>query len=305
MPLKEQTNKENHMENFIVKGHNGLELFCTKYANVKNPKAVILIIHGMMEHSGRYVNFAKMLESNGFLVVTSDNRGHGKTMKSKEFFGHGEGDIYGETIKDQMQIIKYIQENFPSLPIYLFGHSYGSMLSQKLLQIAPVDKIVLCGTNYGNNISYVAGKCLAKVFKVFGKDKAPGKLFERMSLDSWGKPFEKGNWLTRDEAIFDAYKADPFCNGSFPNSFYRSLFSNMTKVNKGIKDIEKHKKILLIVGDKDPVSSGGKLVKKLHKQYLKHGVDAKLIVYDGARHELINELNKETVYKDVLEFYNN
>ena len=78
----------------------------------------------------------------------------------------------------------------------------------------------------------------------------------------------------------------------------------MTRVNKGIKHINKNVKILLIVGDKDPVSSGGKLVKKLYKKYIKNGLNATIKVYPGARHELINETNKEYVYKDIIDFYN-
>lgn len=293
------------MKNFYVNGYNDLKLFCTKYDQVSNPKAVVLIIHGMREHSGRYVEFAKMLNNNGYIVVTSDNRGHGKTMLSKELFGHGDGDIYAETIQDQLKIIEYIKQHYPNLPLYLFGHSYGSMLSQKLLQVSPdISKIILCGTNYGKDISYVAGKVVAKILKAFGQDKKPAKFFESISLDGWGKNFENGNWLTRDTEIFKAYKADPFCNGSFPVSFYRSLFTNMTKVNKGIKNIEKNKEILLIVGDKDPVSAGGKNVKKLYNEYIKKGVNAKIIVYKDARHELINELNKKEVFEDTLEFYN-
>lgn len=293
------------MKNFYVTGYNGLQLYCTEYANVQNPKAVVLVIHGMREHSGRYVEFAKTLNKAGFIVITSDSRGHGKTMKDKSEFGFGEKDIYAESVQDQLNIIEHIKQTYPTMPIYLFGHSYGSMLSQKILQVSPdLQKIILCGTNYGNNISYASGKIVSNIFKFFGQDKKPAKFFENISLDGWGKKFEHSNWLSRDNEVFFKYKEDPFCNGSFPISFYRSLFTNMTRVNKGIKDIDKNKKILLIVGSKDPVSNGGKLVEKLHKTYQKHGINSKLIIYPDARHELINETNKKEVYKDILEFVN-
>ena len=168
-----------------------------------------------------------------------------------------------------------------------------------------IKKAILCGTSYGNNFSYVSGKIVAGILKVFGQNKKRATLIENMSLKAWGKGFENGNWLSRDNAVLEKYNADPLCGGSFPISFYRSLFNNMTRVNKGIKHINKNIKILLIVGDKDPVSSGGKLVKKLYKKYIQNGLTATIKLYPGARHELINETNKEYVYKDIIDFYNN
>lgn len=294
------------MKSFYINGYNNLQLFCTEYSNVNNPKAVILVLHGMQEHSGRYVEFANNLNAAGYIVVTSDSRGHGKTIKDKSEYGFGDKDIYAESIQDQLKIIEYIKSTHPTLPIYLFGHSYGSMLSQKLIQISPdIKKAILCGTSYGNNFSYVSGKIVAGILKVFGQDKKRATLIENMSLKAWGKGFENGNWLSRDNAVLEKYNADPLCGGSFPISFYRSLFNNMTRVNKGIKYINKNIKILLIVGDKDPVSSGGKLVKKLYKKYIQNGLNANIKLYPGARHELINETNKDEVYKDIIEFFNN
>ncbi len=292
------------MENFIVDGYNNLKLFCTKY-EIQNAKAVVLVIHGMQEHSGRYIHFAKFLNQNGYNVITSDSRGHGKTMRSKDDYGCGEKDIFSESIFDQLQIIEYIKKTYPNLPIYLFGHSYGSFLSQKLVQVSPdIQKAILCGTTFGNNFSYKAGLFLANILKFFGKENSKATSIEKMSLSTWGKKFENGNWLSRDNQVFEAYKNDPLCGGSFPISFYRSLFKNMTKVNKGIKQISPNKKILLIVGESDPVGSNAKLVRKLYKTYTKNGINASLITYPDARHELINEINKDQVYNDILNFYN-
>lgn len=294
------------MKHLLINGFHNLPLYCTIYSKVESPKAVILIIHGMQEHSGRYKKFAEMLNQNGYIVVTSDSRGHGKTMKSTADYGKGEKDIYLESVNDQLQIIEYIKAHILNLPIYLFGHSYGSMISQKLLQVSKdISKIVLCGTTCGTNASFIAGKLLANVLSFFGQSNKSASAIEKMSLKKWGKSFENQNWLSRDDKVFAEYNCDVLCGGSFPISFYKSLFSNMTKVNKNIKTIEPNKKILLIVGSEDPVGNKSKLVTKLYKKYKKANVDAQLIVYDGARHELINEINKSQVYNDILNFYNN
>ena len=291
------------MRNFIVKGYNGLDLHCAEYT-CSNPTAVVLLVHGMQEHSGRYKEFAEALCKNGFNVVTSDLRGHGKTAVAEDKQGYGEKDIYEETIKDQLMIVGYIKRTYPDLPLYYFGHSYGSMLGQKMIQVCPdIKKAVLQGTSYGNNASYEFGKVLASVLCFFGAKNAKATVIERAGFKSWGKPFG-GNWFSRDDKVFEDYTNDKYCGKSFPVSFYKSLFCNMTKVNKGIKNINKDTKILLTCGSDDPVGAQSKLVRKLHKLYLKHNLDARLIVYDGARHELHNETNKEEVVHDICDFYN-
>ena len=193
------------MKEFIVKGYNNLDLHCTEYI-AKNPKAVVLVVHGMQEHSGRYQEFAQKLCENGYNVVASDLRGHGKTAESEEKQGYGEKDIYDETIKDQLMIVAHIKHTFPDLPLYYFGHSYGSMLGQKMIQVCPdIKKAVLQGTSYGNNISYKFGKILASVLCFFGAKNKKATAIENASLKSWGKPFG-GNWLSRDDKIFEEYK---------------------------------------------------------------------------------------------------
>lgn len=290
------------MENFKVLGYNNLNLFCTKY-DVPNPKAVVIIIHGMQEHSGRYIDFAQFLNAQNYTIITSDSRGHGKTMVDKTMYGHGEKDIFTESIQDQLKIIEYVKINYPSLPIYLFGHSYGSFLSQRLIQVSPaISKVVLCGTTYGNNFSYKAGLSLASILTLFGKENSKASTIEKMSLSTWGAKFKNGNWLSRDDKVFEEYQQDPLCGGSFPISFYKSLFKNMIKINNGIKLIGPNKKILLIVGECDPVGNNSKLVKKLYKTYIKNGINAQLIAYPNARHELLNEINKHQVYNDILDF---
>lgn len=292
------------MRHFNLTSFDGLELYCTRY-DAENPQAVIMLVHGMREHSGRYQEFAETLAQNGFSVVTSDNRGHGKTMKDKATeYGFGKhGDIYGETIKDQLVILDYVKREFPNLPIYLFGHSYGSMLSQTLVQICPeFEKVVLQGSTCGDNKAYKFGKFVAHVLKFFGQDNKPGRVFENAGMKKWNKE-GGGNWLSRDPQVYEEYLADDLCHGAFPISFYRSLMEHMTQVNKGIGSIRPNQKILLLCGSRDPVGEYGKQVYRLYQKYVDAGVDAKLIIYGGAKHELHHETNKDEVIDDLLEFY--
>lgn len=290
-------------KNLKILGFNDLELNTYVYDNVENPKAVVIIIHGMQEHCLRYKNFAQYLNKNGYIAIASDLRGHGHTAISKEYLGYGEKDIFTETLTDQLNIINYANQTY-NLPIYLFGHSYGSMLSQVLIQLTPlVEKCVLCGTANGSSGIMKLGNFVVNLLKPFKKETSKGGTIEKLCIKSYGKGFERGNWLTRDEKVFDEYLKDEYCGGSFPFSFYRSMINNMHNANKGIQKIGS-KKVFLIAGDNDPVGSKGKQVKQLYKLYLKNNIDAKMKLYKGARHELLNETNKDEVYKDVVDFYN-
>lgn len=286
-----------------VEGYHHLKLHTYVYDNVENPKAIVLIVHGMMEHAGRYYNFAKFLNENGYIVIANDLRGHGHSAIDKKY-GYGEKDIFFESVQDEIIILEKIKDAY-ELPVYLFGHSYGSMLSQAIIQNTNVvEKCVLCGTANGSSAIMKSGSGLAKFLSFFKNEKSDGGFIEKMCIKNYGKKFEHHNWLTRDDAVFEAYCKDEFCGGSFPFSFYKSMLSNMSKMNSGVNKIGR-KKVFIIAGACDPVGSKGKQIISLNKYYLKNNIDSRCKIYPDCRHELLNELNKEEVYNDILEFYNN
>lgn len=303
-PTKKVTEKKVAIPiNVKIWGFNQLVLNTNLYEEVENAKAVVLVVHGMMEHSGRYDEFAKFLNKNGYVVITSDLRGHGLTAPNKESLGFGEKDIFKETLIDLQGLVHFAKERY-NLPIYLFGHSYGSLLSQRLIQICPdIEKCVLCGTTNGSAAIMKLGGFVCSLLSPFKNKHSSGGMIEKMCIKSYGKKFENGNWLTRDEKVFEEYQKDPYCGGSFPFSFYKSMIKNCNKNNNEIHKIGK-KKIFLIAGSADPLSSGGKQVEKLHKIYLDRNIDSKLKIYKDARHELLNEINKVEVWQDVIKFYN-
>lgn len=308
-PAKEETasqkkvrNKENY-DILEVEGYHHLKLYTYVYDNVKNAKAIVLIVHGMMEHAGRYKDFAKFLNDNGYIVIANDLRGHGHSAVDKKF-GYGERDIFAESVQDEIIILEKIKDAY-ELPVYLFGHSYGSMLSQAIIQNTNVvEKCVLCGTANGSSGIMKSGSGLAKFLNFFKNENSGGGFIEKMCIKNYGKKFDNHNWLTRDNAVFEEYCRDEFCGGTFPFSFYKSMLTNMSKMNSGVNRIGR-KKIFLIAGALDPVGSKGKQIKSLNNFYLKNNVDSRMKIYDECRHELLNELNKEEIYNDILDFYDN
>lgn len=296
------TSKEKPFVETKIAGFHDLPLATYVFDKVENPKATVVIIHGMMEHGSRYAEFAKYLNNRGFVVVITDLRGHGKTMRSKDEYGKGEKDIFSETIEDQLNVISFAKEKY-DLPIYVFGHSYGSMLTQRLVQLCPaVEKAVLCGTADGGYFLFsLANTLLTIVYPFVNKNKRAG-IAEKLCIKGYAKKFENGNWFTRDEKEFEKYLSDDLCGGNFPFSFYKSLLKNLCKNNKNIDRIG-NKKIFLIAGSEDPVGFRTKAVVSLYKKYLRSNVDAKIKIYEGARHELYNETNKKEVFKDVADFF--
>lgn len=292
------------MKNMKIKGFNNLELNAYLFEPETKPKAVVQIIHGMQEHGGRYQSFAEFLCKNDFAVFVSDLRGHGKSLIGENKFGFGEKDIFSEIIEDQKIISNFLKEKFDA-PLYVFGHSFGSFITQKFMQVCSIpEKFVVCGSSFGGNALYKFAKILADTMVLFGKKDKSAKIIENMSLNAYGKKFQNGNWLSRDEENFKKYQSDPLCGASFPFSFYKSMFANLMKLNKGIKNIPENKKIFLIVGDNDPVGNNSKDVLKLFKFYQKYNKNVKIKIYENARHELLNETNKDEVYADVLNFLN-
>lgn len=287
-----------------VEGYHNLSLYTYVFDYVKNPKAVVIVIHGMQEHAGRYQDFARFLNQNGYIVIMNDLRGHGHTMPSKAKYGFGEKDIFVETLQDELILIEKAKEAY-NLPIYLFGHSYGSMISQGLIKSTDIiEKCVLCGTANGSSFIMRLGAVAASVLSIFKKSSSKSGYIEKKCISSYGKKFDDGNWFTRDSGEFQKYKEDELCGGTFPFSFYHSMLTNMRKQNKNIEKIGK-KKVFIICGDKDPVGNCGKQIKSLNKLYLKNKIDSKFKIYKDCRHELLNELNKQDVYADVLNFFEN
>lgn len=289
------------MKRAEVMGYKGNPLVGYFYENVKNPKAVVQIFHGMQEHSKRYEDFAKFLNSKGYIVFVSDLRGHGENVKDVELQGHSDGDIFEETVNDQIIISNTLKEKY-KLPLYVVGHSFGSFVAQMYItRCQTADKVVLSGSAYTNNASFVMGKGVASACALTMKNKT-AKIIEAMSFGSYRKKFKNGNWLSRDEEVYEKYVADPYCGHPFPYSFYKSMFTGVLKNYKEIENIKPNLPILILAGDSDPVGGYGKLVTKLYNVYRKAGLQAECKLYNGARHEILNETNKQEVYNDIVTF---
>ena len=299
------------MKEFTLSTFDNSEIACYLWDDVAKPIAVVQIAHGMGEHCGRYNDFAEFLNKNGFMVIAEDHRGHGKTS-GYDNRGIVEGDSYNDTVSDMIALTNYVEKKY-KLPVVLFGHSYGSFLSQAYIE-RNGDRImgaILSGSAYMNTAQVAFGRVVAKLQQAFFGGKKPAKLIAKLSFGAYDKQFKTENqpfaWLTRDKEVVKKYLEDEFCGGAYTMSigFQKSFFCGLKTVytDEALNSIPKTLPVLLASGDKDPVGGNGALVSKLYEEYKARGLtDLAIKLYPEARHEILNELNKDEVYADFLAF---
>lgn len=295
--------KEKDMIKSRFTSHDGKEVQLYVWDDVAAPKAVVKIAHGMAEHSARYDDFAQFLNSKGYIVVMNDHRGHGLTAE-KDSLGYEEGDMWTNNVKDQIAILNYCKEKY-GLPLFMMGHSYGSFITQAVIEEHPdVKGFIVCGSNYIKGISYSLCKVIAHNMCRNKGGRYPAQLIVKLSFSQYEKKFPGSNmWLNRDADAVKKYNEDAGCGFVCSANFYRTFMEGITKLYKKeyYKAIDASKPLLLIAGSQDPVGVYGKGVKKLEKFYLKkvNMQDVATNLYDGARHEILNETCKQEVYDDV------
>jgi len=325
------------MKRETFKSFDGAEIGIAIWDEVQNPIGVVQIVHGMAEHIGRYDDLAKLLNANGMICAGGDHRGHGLTAKG--VYGKYNGaDIAGDTLRDQFGIAAMLKERY-NLPLAVFGHSYGSFLTQAMIleqknysslnsqpdksntapkqdrgtavfeAKRPVDiaGFILCGSAYMGGPVPLFGRKLANWKVRRGRADEAGSTFEKLTFISYDKKLKEGKsaWISHDKEIVRKYNADPMCAFACSNGFYKSFFALLKEtVDRSLLEgADKDTKIHIIAGGSDFVGGRGKLVKKLVRNYAKYGfgnVTSK--IYPGFRHELHNEIGKEEVYGDIKEY---
>ena len=296
---------------FTFSDLSGNTLFARKWMpDSQKPGAIVQIIHGLAEHSERYTHFAKFLTDLGYGVMAYDHRGHGETDPNQ--LGHiPNEDGFHRMTKNILDFSNVIKEEYPDLPKILFAHSMGSFLTQRYMQLfddRPAG-IIYSGSNGKPPVHLPAGIALSSVIsKIYGPD-YKSEFIHYITFKPYNDHFKPNrtvaDWLSRDNQTVNSYIRDPKCgfipSASFYNHFYRGLktLHNHTPFASHDRDIP----ILVISGTQDPVSNMGKGIKNLVKILRGDGVsDLTVKLYDGARHELLNEINRDEVMDDIKEW---
>lgn len=277
---------------------------------IQNPKANVILVTGMQEHSNRYDEFAEFLNNNGFNVYCLDHYGQGENVTDGRYGIVPEKAFY--KMADTIYELQISLDLKTELPTYLIAHSMGSFISQAYLQRHRdvCKKVVLIGTSGKIPFSKL-GFLLAKVLINKKNWDKPSKFFTNLTVGSYAKSIKEreyeADWISFNKENVIKYDADPACNYICSNGFYYNLLDGLSHIfNKGyIRVINSLTDIQVLVGDSDPVSNNAKRAKKLVKLYEKcEHYKINLKIYKDMRHEILNEKEKDTVYSDILQFLN-
>lgn len=272
------------------------------------PIGIIQLIHGMSEHKERYYDFMNYLSEHGYICAIHDHRGHGASVKETSHLGNFYTEDISYIVDDAFQVTEYLNNQYPTLKISIFSHSMGTLVSRNYLKKYEehIEKIVLCGPPTENKLVDIA-LFIGKLTGFFYDANRTNKILNKLSVGYYNKGYTIENeWICSNPQTVSAYNNDPLCGFTFTTSGFMNLFQLLKSAF--IKDDWKPQNsslpIFLIAGEDDPVIQSKQKFNELERFLIDVGYEnIKSKLYKDKRHELLNETNKEIIYKDVLDFY--
>ena len=274
------------------------------------PRGILQISHGMCEHMGRYEGFAAWLCSRGFAVCGNDHLGHRNTaLLNREKLGYfGPRGSRRFLVGDLELLRRQVAGRYPGVPYFLLGHSMGSFIAR--LYAASYGRelkgLLISGTA-GKNPAAAPGRALCRAIELAQGPQYVSKMIYRMSNGSFNRglpsPSTPVDWLSRDPQVCAGYCRDSYCTFHFTVSAYYELMDMVDRCNRPqwYEAVPKALPIYIFSGDRDPVGNFGAGPKQVYKGLTAAGVrQVELKLYEGGRHEMLNEINREQVFRDVL-----
>lgn len=272
------------------------------------PRGIVQISHGMIDYIGRYETLADFLTERGYIVCGGDHLGHGGSVSDPQDYGYfAKKNGCDIVVDDLYRLNRIMRDEYKDLPIFLFGHSMGSFMARLYALKYPdsISGIVIHGTG-GKNPLLVMGKALVRLITLFRGDRHRSGLVKALAFGSYNSTFPKEEgehaWLTRDIQRVAGRNDDPKTNFRFTLSAYRDLFKALGESNsqRFYSSYPRELPTLIMSGADDPVGNYGKGVEEVYRGLSERGVNnLRLKLYDGARHELFNELNRYEVFTDL------
>ncbi len=294
------------MKTLTLNGKDGAPFVASIFDDVENPNVIIQFAHGMAEYSARYADVAEFFNKHGIILAGSDHRGQGYTA---ERLGKTNGDSYHDTVDDMAVFTQYLKDTY-NLPVIFWGHSYGSFMGQCYIQKYgnEIKGAIFTGSNCMNAPKMVFAGVFCTIKKWLGKGYEDDTWMVAQTFDKYELAFPENErpfaWLSRDKEQVKAFVGDPMSGYTMCVNFYASFLFGVhaTYKKKNLEKIPKDLPVYLLSGACDPVGEFGEGVKRLYNIYKSIGLDVEYTLYEGARHKILSETNRDQVITDMLYF---
>lgn len=279
----------------------------------QNIKGIVQIVHGMCEYFDRYKTFIEYLVQRGYIVCGHDNLGHGYSVNSKDDYGYFADKLgYKCLIKDTWNLTKIVKNQFPQYKYIILGHSMGSFITRSYMYDYGyyVDGVILSGTMGPIKGIDLIIKMIDQYILIKGpryRSKNIIKVAFRLSKVNIKHTMNKYSWVSRNVEVTEKYKKDKLGNFLFTASGYRDLLKLIKQANNkiSIKKMDKSLPIFIFSGDKDLVGKNGKGVQEVYDILKANDCNVTLKLYPNGRHEMLNEINNNKVYSDIIQWIEN
>ena len=280
----------------------------TQWKTTGEPRGCVQVVHGMAEHRGRYARFAGRLAAAGYEVWAHDHRGHGvNAPMGKGHFADRDG--WRALVTDTADVTQRIKAQRPATPVILFGHSMGSFIAQTLMTERAQDYagIVLAGTNGRDLASHWVAMVLAMIERRLRGGRQQSRWMTALLRTSFNRQFRPtrtvADWLSRDEREVDAALTDTLCGAGLTTQSWVDYARGLLTLDAPgrFRRVPTSLPILLMSGTRDPVGHNGRGPARLARALKGSGArDVTVLLYSEARHELVNETNRDSVTQDVI-----
>lgn len=273
-----------------------------------DPVGTIQLLHGLGEHIMRYERFAKSAVARGYVVCGHDHRGHGVAAEKRGYFADEDG--WQKIVEDVRVVNDHIRSESGSKPVFLLAHSMGSFIGQTFAAHygGRLSGLLLSGSSWPQRSQVLPGRFLARLESWRLGKRGHSTLLDALGFGAFNRAFRpvrtEMDWLTRDDAEVDEYVADPLCGGQFTCGLWLDFLGGLFDLgsNRTLAQIPADLPILITGGSADPVG-GEKGMTRLARHYKQTSHQhVELVIYPEGRHEMLNEINREAVTADWLDW---
>lgn len=280
--------------------------------NPESVRGVLQIVHGMAEYAERYEEFAAFLTARGFVVTGEDHLGHGKSVEEGGKYGYFcENDPATVLVRDVHRLKKMTEALYPNVPYVIMGHSMGSFITRNYLcrYGTGISAAIIMGTGMQPKAVVGMAKAVTKMQKLFAGSGDVSRFIDKLAFGGYNKkidnPSTDWDWLSRDKDRVKRYMEDPLCGFTFTVNGFTALFELISRLYlpENLQQIPKKLPVFMVSGDADPVGDYGKGVRMAFDMLVAAGLEnISLKLYEGGRHELLNETNRDEVMQDIYQW---